>query len=556
VTDRSFSSPIGSTGARAWRPVGILVAICFLFLLTAAALAKPGDLTNSFDGDGIAQLGSNTRLFGAAVQPDGKLVAVGEQETAGGGTNALVVRFTSAGALDRTFSGDGMFVGGAGTTARGVVVQGSNIVVAGSLTGAGGGMLAIRLKANGSADRSFSGDGVATALVGRAGEAHAVALQGSKIVLAGGARLADQSDAFVRVALARFNSNGSPDGSFGQAGTVVQDFGRLSLANSVAVQGQKIVVGGQQRNNLQTTNLLAARFNDNGAPDGGFGGNAGLPGLFVQQYAKSGGYSAALGVVIDGSGRVVLGGGASNGSSDPEGFDALAVRLRANGTPDPAFSGDGAVYLPATSNKSQFNGVEPFPGAHGVVLSGNNIVLGGYFDALTEKQLAVWALSPGGSPVAGFGTAGRTVTPFQGGAELSGLAVAPNVIYGVGASSTLFDLPKGIAARYTGFPSPVQLSVVVKHSYKLGPALRRGIPVTFVCDQACTINAVLKALGTTVAKAKGKLTGAGRKTLKLRFTAAGKRKLVDKSRVAAKLISTAKGGGKTDKVTKSIVLKG
>jgi uncharacterized delta-60 repeat protein len=555
VTDRSSSSPTGSTGLRASRPVAALIAICSLFLLTAVALAKPGDLTTSFDGDGIAQLSSNTRLFGGAVQPDGKLVAVGEQTDAGG-SHALVARFTTTGALDRSFSGDGLFLGGAGTTARGVAVQGTNIVVAGSLTGGGGGMLAIRLKANGSADHSFSGDGVATALVGRGGEAHAVAIQGTKIVLAGGGRLADQSDAFARVALARFNPNGSPDGSFGQGGAVVQDFGRLSLANSVAVQGQKIVIGGQQRNNLQTTNLLAARFNNDGTPDGGFGGNAGLPGLFVQQYAKSGGYSAALGVVVDGQGRVVLGGGASNGSADPEGFDALAVRLRSNGTPDPGFSGDGVVYLPATSDKSQFNGVEPFPGAHGVVLSGNNIVLGGYFDARTEKQLAVWALSSAGAPVAGFGTAGRTVTPFQGGAELNGLAAAPNVIYGVGDSSTLFDLPKGIAARYTGFPSPVQLTVKVKHSYKLGSALRRGIPVTFVCDQACTINAVLKALGGTVAKAKGKLSGAGSKTLKLRFTAAGKRKLAGKSRVAAKLIATAKGGGKTDKVTKRLVLKG
>ncbi len=190
----------------------------------------------------------------------------------------------------------------------------------------------------------------------------------------------------------------------------MQDFGRLSIANSVALAGQKIVVGGQQRNDLQTTNVLAARFNANGSPDGSFGGNAGLPGLFVQQYARGAAYSAAFEVGVDSAGRVVLAGAATNGSADPEGADAIVVRLRGNGTPDPAFSGDGIAYLPATTDKDQFTKQEPFPGASGMALVGNRVILGGYFDSLAQKQLAVWALQENGALNGSFGTGGRTVT--------------------------------------------------------------------------------------------------------------------------------------------------
>jgi uncharacterized delta-60 repeat protein len=314
-------------------------------------------------------------------------------------------------------------------------------------------------------------------------------------------------------------------------------------------------MGGSQRNNLQTTAVLAARLNADGKADSTFGGNAGIPGLYVQQYAQGAGYSAAYGVAVDSAGKIVLAGSAIVSST---GANALAVRLTTKGAPDRAFSGDGAVYLPASTSKDTFSNQEPFPGAGGVVISGGDIVLGGYFDNLGVKRPAVWGLGSSGATDTAFGDGGRTVTDLGGGlsGELADIALGAGPIYGVGATSSLFEPTKGLAVRYDGKPVPVDVTITAKSSYPLGPSLRKGIPITAACNQACTLAATLKAAGSVVAKASGKLKSAGRKVLKLRFTAAGKRKLAGRKRVAGKITVTAKAGGKTDKASKGIVLKG
>ncbi len=131
----ALASGSGRTRTAVAAALAALIALCAGLLLRGAdpALGAPGDKDNSFSGDGIAELGANTRLLAAVVQPDGKLVAVGEQGS-GASSQALIVRFTAGGGLDRSFSGDGIALGGAGTSARGVALDGAKIVVAGTLT--------------------------------------------------------------------------------------------------------------------------------------------------------------------------------------------------------------------------------------------------------------------------------------------------------------------------------------------------------------------------------------------------------------------------------------
>lgn len=441
------------------RPVRILAlvavaATALVAFVASRAGAAPGNVDRTFGRAGLTQLGGDTQLIGAATQRNGRLVAVGVQGQEAGSARLLVARFTRAGKLDRTFSGNGTFVGPAGTVGRDLTVQADGkIVVAGALApGAGNlpeGMLVMRLKPGGGIDRSFSGDGKATALTSQRGQALAVTLAGKKIVVGGSARTGDGLD---RTAVARFNPNGSADNGFGSRGAAVLDFGRLTFANDVAVQRNgRIVIAGSQRNNLQTTAVLAARLTSKGAPDRSFGGNAGLPGLFVQQYAKGAGYSAAFGVALVGGGKIVLGGSATVAA---QGNDAIAVRLTAAGKPDKTFSGDGIAYLPATTNNNQYEHNEPLPGALGLAVSGGDILLGGYFDDFSVKSLAVWALRGNGALDKRFGKGGRTLTPIEGGlgGQLNDLVVARGGdIYGVGRTSAFFGPTKGLAVGYHGF---------------------------------------------------------------------------------------------------------
>lgn len=433
------------TAALAFGVLGIGV---LLLVLGRASAAPPGQLDTAFGGDGIATIGTG-RLSSAALQADGKLVA------AGGGA---VVRFNPDGSPDTSFGeGDGVvIVPGA---QRGVAIQPDGKIV---VSGSAGAMQVLRLNPDGALDSSFGGDGIVTALPGQFSQGLAVALQpDGKIVVAGSARLGDGYD---RPSLARFTPTGALDPGFGSNGAAVYDFGRLSFANAVGLQADgKIVIAGSQRANLQTTAVLAARLLPNGAQDQSFAANpsaigyTGVAGLFAYQYSRDAAYSAVFDLAIASNGKIFLGGNATNGlptSTAPQGADALAVKLNPNGTPDTSFGNalNGAVYLAATTNKDQYTKVEPLPGAQGLALQGNDLILAGYFDELTLMRLAIWALNlDTGVPESGFGTTGRTIT---GSGELADVVAGPNAtLYAVGATGPRTS-PTGLAARFGGVSAP------------------------------------------------------------------------------------------------------
>src|SRR5262249_27817077 len=87
-----------------------------------ARLNTNGSLDASFDTDGIVTtpVGVNNTTegaFGGAIQADGKIIAVGVAATSGTNNDFAVVRFTSTGALDTTFDGDGKLTTAIGTGA-------------------------------------------------------------------------------------------------------------------------------------------------------------------------------------------------------------------------------------------------------------------------------------------------------------------------------------------------------------------------------------------------------------------------------------------------------
>jgi uncharacterized delta-60 repeat protein len=82
--------------------------------------------------------------------------------------------------------------------------------------------------------------------------------------------------ATARFVLKRLLANGSPDTSFGNAGTVDTAFTQSALANGVALQGDgKIVVVGT-RVLSPNPNFIVARYNADGSVDRGFGSDGNL----------------------------------------------------------------------------------------------------------------------------------------------------------------------------------------------------------------------------------------------------------------------------------------
>jgi uncharacterized delta-60 repeat protein len=206
--------------------------------IQAARLKANGALDTAFGTGGKAgvDFGGTEFGFAAARQADGRIVVAGRSSIGG----AVVTRLRANGTLDPDFDGDGRLMLPGGGEARAVLVQPDSKIVVTGHPGLSEVMTVTRLNPNGSPDTTFDGDGTAVIDFGPGGEpaSSAVLQPDGKIVVAGSAQ--------AGVAVARLNANGSPDATFGAAGKATVDFGADAAGNAVALQPNgRIVVAGQ-----------------------------------------------------------------------------------------------------------------------------------------------------------------------------------------------------------------------------------------------------------------------------------------------------------------------
>lgn len=236
-----------------------------------------GTLDTSFDGDGIVTLNITVAdlLYGVAIQPDGKIVAVGTLFS--GSDQYVVLRYNTDGSPDTTFDADGRAntdITGGHDAAYSVAIQpDGKIVAAGYSTPSTNDFSIARYNTNGSLDTSFNGVGYSVVPIGSAADVvHAVVLQpDGKIVVAGNANGGASADDF---ALARFNTNGTLDTSFDIDGKLTTSFSNSNdQAFGIVIQPDgKILMSGHAYNG-HTNDFAFARYNADGSPDNTFNGN-------------------------------------------------------------------------------------------------------------------------------------------------------------------------------------------------------------------------------------------------------------------------------------------
>jgi uncharacterized delta-60 repeat protein len=209
--------------------------------IQVARLKTNGLLDTTFGAGGKAAVDFGGDDFGMAMarQADGRILVAGRSSAAG----AVVARLRATGTLDPDFDGDGRVTLPGGGSASAVLVQPDrNIVVAGNAMGSGV-MTVTRLTPTGALDLTFGAGGTASIDFGSTADlAAGAALQpNGKIVVAG------YTQASEDVAVARLNANGSPDATFGVAGKATVEFGVATFGQAVALQANgRIVVAGQK----------------------------------------------------------------------------------------------------------------------------------------------------------------------------------------------------------------------------------------------------------------------------------------------------------------------
>ena len=298
-----------------------------------------GTLDPTFDDNGKARLqdgrGGVCQAYAVALQPDGKIVVVGEDYGDVGGRRWwkwALFRYRADGSLDPSFGGDGRVftdVTSGFDFANAVVVRpNGKIVVAG--TGHRRRFALVRYKPDGTRDRTFGEGGIAIAdvLPGHGREtATDLAVQADGKFVASGYSSTAPSVVGQRAAIARFTRSGSLDETFGGIGWVTWD--TPSFANGIAIDEEgSIVTAGDAAGELTLT-----RHTTEGAPDASFYGDGKVttPGL-------AGGFD----VVLQPDGKIVAVGRAVLPDSYFAPAFALA-RYESDGSPDPSFGDNGTV---------------------------------------------------------------------------------------------------------------------------------------------------------------------------------------------------------------------
>jgi uncharacterized delta-60 repeat protein len=269
-------------------------------------LNPDGSLDSTFGGgDGIVTIDFSSGedyANAVALQADGKIVAVGLAGGSGGRWG--IVRLDTDGSLDSSFSGDGKavrdFTSGQ-DVANDVAIQADQKIVISGYTGAADSRFTVaRFTTGGSLDSSFSGDGIATAnLTSGRDLSYGVGVDSNGKIAVGGYA----SGSGGQVGVARFRAGGSLDPSFSGNGWLTTNItSQFDIVFGLAVQpDDKIVVAGYSGN--ANTKMLALRYNTDGTPDGSFSGNGNVT-VDIDTELVDAAYSVAL----QDDGKIVLAG--------------------------------------------------------------------------------------------------------------------------------------------------------------------------------------------------------------------------------------------------------
>lgn len=319
---------------------------------------------------------------------------------------STTVALAAAGALDPTFDGDGIVVTdvGGNDDIRAMVIQpDGKIVVAGS---SDGDLALARYDSNGALDASFGVNGIVTTdIPGYSSKGEAVALQSDgKIILGGSICVSSPECDFI---LARYDSNGSLDTSFDGDGIVITDFDYYGLTDSklsaIGIQTDgKILVVGQRVDCCPDFSVISlARYNPDGSLDTSFDGDGKLITSFIFDPSA---------LVIQPDGKFIVAGDVDTHAGLNSIIKMTVIRFNNDGTLDTSFNEKGYVIINVPPrNESGGNAVALTPNGK-IVVVGSVVEIGGY----ANGSMVVVRLNPNGSLDTTFDGDGIVVTDFGG----------------------------------------------------------------------------------------------------------------------------------------------
>lgn len=408
----------------------VLVALAGLLPASGASAAVPGELDPTFGTGGKVQvpIGPEAYAGGVAVQADGKIVVTGTPQESQGFS---IARLLPNGSPDPSWGEGGVVTTPLGKFAEAldVAVQpDGKIVVVGEAPGKENNDFAIvRYLSNGELDPGFGEGGIVILPVGaEADQARVVAVgPGGRIAVVGISGLPSFRNA---VGVAMLESDGTPEAAFaGDGTTLVQtESGEDDRGEGVDFQSDgKIVIADSTGAGIGDGFTLI-RLGLDGKPDSSFGGD----GVVETPIPGEGGVEEGRisDILVQPDGKIVGGGYGvdSVGVTMETVIKFEVVRYLPNGELDPSFGSGGMVgeRLPS-----------PYSFGRKLALDASGkLILGGTYDAnpapLEENEApALMRFNPNGSLDPSFGSGGIVVDTLGAGIEeesIEGLTLQPD----------------------------------------------------------------------------------------------------------------------------------
>lgn len=391
----------------------LLFAALFAVCATNVQAQAPGSLDDTFNGNGhvVTDFSGGNRYdeFATAVfvQPDGKRVVVVDRYP-----NIQLIRFNSDGSYDNTY-GDNGFSQAAplrrfGPITNAAMQSDGKVVVTGETPFndvTSGDFGVARWNTNGSLDGTFGSQGIATVDFGYDDTGEMVRIQSDgKIVVAGEIYI----NGHDMIGLTRLNTDGSIDGTYGAGGSgkYVAAPVDIELTDMGFTPDGKLLTMCDYNDN----DVTLIRFGANGIIDTGFG----IQGIQEIDYFLGTYHPFVACMAVQSDGKVLIGGELYNGSNG----DMFVSRFTAAGTVDNTFHPGGYV-------TTHIGGSEDVRALK--VQPDGRIVAAGYvFYANLPTVIALARYMPNGDLDGTFGVQGTQITGFSdlGYEGVSAIAIA------------------------------------------------------------------------------------------------------------------------------------
>ena len=376
-----------------------------------AAPTSAGALDMSFNLTGQVFTDINSSLDGIqaiAIQSNGKIVAVGSAQSSTGLDFALV-RYNLDGSLDTSFGSNGKVItdfNSGSDVAQTVAIQADGKIIAAGYTTGGSGLAMARYNTDGTLDTTFGAAGKVTTNLGTVDFANSIGLQSDGKIIVG-------STASAGFGLARYNTDGTLDTTFGTSGKVATTLTVISgtplpgydSLRAIAIQSDdKIVAAGQANPSFD---FGVVRYNADGSLDTTFNSTG-------KVITDIGGVDDVSSLAIQSDGKIVVAGTTMTAT------DFALVRYATDGSVDTTFGTNGIVTTSTTGSVDLAKAVA-IQSDGKIVVAGTELVGG------TSAVFMVERFNTDGSLDTSFDADGKVTTDLgHGGAVAYAMAIEPS----------------------------------------------------------------------------------------------------------------------------------